>query len=198
MLSSIHPLGERGRHNRYVLTATAHVVAATTGGALTGAAAGLSGALITNAVDISTPVRLVLAGAVVLLAALIDSSRWTAPTSRRQVDERWLTVYRGVVYGAGYGWQLGLGVATIITTAAVHATVLLALLTGSIAGGALVGVVFGLVRGASVLTGARIGDTARLVSFHRRLESSAPAVSVATRAGLGALGIAALLAAASW
>ena len=40
MLSSIHPLGERGKGNRFGLTATAFVVGATLGGATTGAARG--------------------------------------------------------------------------------------------------------------------------------------------------------------
>jgi hypothetical protein len=31
------------------------------------------------------------------------------PSWQRQVDERWLTTYRGWVYGAGFGFQLGAG-----------------------------------------------------------------------------------------
>lgn len=34
------------------------------------------------------------------------------PGPARQVDEDWLARYRGWVYGAGFGTQLGLGVVT--------------------------------------------------------------------------------------
>ena len=43
MLSSIHPLGERGKGNRFGLTAGAFVVGSVLGGASTGAVAALVG-----------------------------------------------------------------------------------------------------------------------------------------------------------
>ena len=43
-----------------------------------------------------------------------------APGPRRQVNERWLDEYRGWVYGLGFGAQLGLGVTTVITSAATY------------------------------------------------------------------------------
>ena len=57
------------------------------------------------------------------------------PGPRRQVDERWLHRYRGWVYGAGFGVQLGLGVATVVTTSAVYVMLAAAVLTGTAAGG---------------------------------------------------------------
>ena len=54
---------------------------------------------------------------------LLDSGLlgWRLPTWHRQVDERWLGTYRGWVYGAGFGFQLGLGIATIIPAAVTYA-----------------------------------------------------------------------------
>ena len=52
------------------------------------------------------------------------------PGPRRQVDERWLDEYRGWVYGAGYGAQLGLGVTTVVSSAATYVALLAAFLTG--------------------------------------------------------------------
>ena len=48
----------------------------------------------------------------------------------RQVNEVWLDRYRSWVYGAGFGWQIGVGLATYIVTAAVYLTIALAALTG--------------------------------------------------------------------
>ena len=51
------------------------------------------------------------------------------PIHRRQVNERWLDQYRPWVYGAGFGWQIGTGLSTYITTAAVYLMVVLGALT---------------------------------------------------------------------
>ena len=62
-----------------------------------------------------------------LLAAalVVDVSplRRRLPTTRRQVNEDWMGRYRGWVYGGAFGAQLGSGVATIVTSAAVYAAV---------------------------------------------------------------------------
>ena len=42
------------------------------------------------------------------------------PPTRRQVNERWLDQFRLWVYGAGFGWQIGTGLATYVKTAAVY------------------------------------------------------------------------------
>ena len=103
------------------------------------------------------------------------------PTTKRQVDERWLTRYRGWVYGVGFGFQLGLGLVTVVTSAAIYATFAIALLTGSVGAGALIGLVFGLTRGASIFVAARVHDPAGLRRLHRNLADTAPAVA---RAGV--------------
>ena len=53
------------------------------------------------------------------------------PRHGRQVDRLWLDHYRSWVYGTGFGWQIGVGLATYIVTTAVYLTVLIAILTGS-------------------------------------------------------------------
>ncbi len=106
------------------------------------------------------------------------------PTHLRQVDERWLHRYRGWVYGLGFGAQLGVAVATVVTTSAVYLTILGEALAPSVLAGAVIGATFGGIRGASVLLAARI-DTPALLAFHRRLstlERPAWAVTLAGQA----------------
>src|SRR4249919_1505358 len=80
------------------------------------------------------------------LGALLERSGRAIPSWHRQVNEDWLTQYRGWVYGLGFGVQLGLGVVTIVTTAAVYLTWVAAFVSGSAAIGAAVGAAFGLAR----------------------------------------------------
>ena len=51
-----------------------------------------------------------------LLAAGVDTGAFGdwLPLVRRQVDDAWLARYRSWVYGGGFGWQIGVGVATYI------------------------------------------------------------------------------------
>src|SRR5687768_16280205 len=111
MLSSITPLGERGRDNRWWLTAAAYITGSIAGGAAMGATLGAFGGLIrwatagTDPFDGRLPVALL--AAVALLGVLVDLrvAGLRVPTINRQVDERWLDTYRGWVYGVGYGFQ---------------------------------------------------------------------------------------------
>ncbi|TML27281.1 MAG: hypothetical protein E6G30_07290 [Actinobacteria bacterium] len=154
MLASITPLGQRSRHSSWGVTVTAFVVASTvTGGAL-GAAAGWLGGLSAGG---HGQLRVWLLAGALAAGLLLDAGvrGLRPPSPRRQVNEDWMYEYRGWVYGAGFGAQLGLGVATIVSTAAVYVTFAAALLSGGALTGALVGACFGLVRGASILAGAR-------------------------------------------
>jgi sulfite exporter TauE/SafE len=153
MLTSITPLGERGRGNRYGVTMTAYVLGSVLGGSLTGALLGALGSLL----PLSSTTALVLAAVVCLVAAVADATG-RVPSYRRQVDEDWLTRYRGWVYGAGFGFQLGTGLVTIVTSALTYAALALALLTGSAAAGAAVGVAFALTRAVPAVA-ARGVDT---------------------------------------
>ncbi len=187
MLSSIHPLGERAKHNRYWLTATAFVVGALAGGAAVGAILGAAGTALATAVD--DRARLVGLAVVAVGAFLAEWRGIRLPAVRRQVDENWLQEFRGWVYGLGFGLQLGAGVATIITTAALYVALAASVAVGSIVGGVAVMATFGVVRGLSLLAGRRIETPERLVTFHRTLQSTAPAVH---RASTSVLAVAAL------
>jgi hypothetical protein len=184
MLASIHPLGERVRRNRWWLTATAHVLGSALGGTLAGTVLGLMGRLTLRA----APGRVWAVITACALAAAMDLSGRRPPWPvRRQVDDGWLPRYRGWVYGAGFGFQLGLGIVTIVTTAAVLAAWVLALLTASPVAGAGVGLAFGLSRGLPVLATAGVDTPGRLWSFQRRFQAGEAAARWATVASLGAL-----------
>ncbi len=172
MLSSIHPLGERAKGNRWSVTATAFVVGSVAGGLTLGAVAGSAGAVIGLDVDPSESAALAVAGAAIVLALAFDLRLFglRLPTTRRQVNVSWLNRYRGWVYGLGYGFQLGLGVVTVVNSAVIYAAPLIASATGSIAGGMAIGGVFGLVRGLAIIPGRRITTPERLREFHRRLD----------------------------
>lgn len=190
MLTSITPLGERGRGNRYAVTLTAYVVGALLGGATTGVVLGAIGSLL------PTLPALLLAGAACLAAALADLRGWL-PIGRRQVDEDWLTRYRGWVYGLGFGYQLGLGVVTIVTSAATIAVLALALLTQSVLGGLAAGLVFGGARAVPALLLGRAASHAELRSLAAGLERRAP-LAARTTAAAFAVGGAVLVAGAAW
>jgi MFS family permease len=175
MLASIHPLGERGRDSRWTVTMVAYVVGSLAGGALMGLVFGGAGAAVLG--WWSPPAAAVLAAAVVVVAAglLLDLGvgGLRLPTIHRQVDEDWLHRYRGWVYGVGFGFQLGLGVVTIVTTAAVYGLLVLAFLAGSVVGGVLIGATFGLVRALPLLTVARVHDPEGLHRLHRGMHERA-------------------------
>src|SRR6476660_2642583 len=153
MRGSITPLGERSRGRRWGITVTAFALAATAAGAAAGALLGAAGGLA----GISAATRMVLLGVAVAVAVAVDLvPGLRAPGPRRQVNEAWLYRYRGWVCGAGFGLQLGLGVTTIVSTAAVYATGAAAFLAGSVPAGALVGGAFGAARAATLLASGRV------------------------------------------
>ncbi len=154
MLASIHPLGERARGQRYAVTLTAYVVGSVLGAASFGLLLGELGSLIFDGG--AALARVIGLGVVALGAAGIEASGHRVPSWHRQVNEDWLSVYRGWVYGAAFGFQLGLGVVTIVTTAAVYLTWLGAGLSGDPVAGAAIGAVFGLARALPVAAGSRI------------------------------------------
>ena len=179
MLSSIHPLGERARSNRWWLTVSSFALGATAGGAALGAAAAAVGVLAGTAdwSDRARAVVVVVAGCAALLADM-SPRRWSPV--HRQVDERWLQTYRGWVYGVGYGAQLGVGLATIVVTATLYLVTVLAALTASIVAGAAIGATFGATRGATLLAGRGLTSPEQLRWFHRRLDRARSAASLGT------------------
>jgi MFS family permease len=192
MLTSITPLGERGRASRWSITATAYLLGSLLGGLAVGLLAGTFG----SALPLHRPGVAVAGAGVVavgaLLALLVETGRLPPPpTWRRQVDEDWLHRYRGWVYGLGYGTQLGFGLVTIVTSTSLYVVLLLAVLTGSPLLGAVVGGVFGLVRALPVLGLRRVHTTAQLTAAARRVEALAPTARRLTTATLTAVVIAA-------
>lgn len=183
MLTSITPLGERGRSQRWSVTITAYVLASLAGGATTGLVLGALGSLLP-----ALPV-LLLAGLGCLAAAAADLGPGRLPGGHRQVDEDWLTRYRGWVYGAGYGYQLGLGVVTVVTSAATYAMLGLMLLTRSPEAGLAVGVVFGAARCVPVLLLGRRHSHESIRLLARQIDERS---QLAGRVTVGALGVAGL------
>ena len=188
MLASITPLGERGRGASWHRTVTAYVVASTFGGAAVGTVLGAVGALVRIADSRWT---LAVGGTVALVAVALDLAG-RLPTLRRQVDETWLTRYRDWVYGAGFGFQLGVGATTIVSSAALYLTWVVELLTGSPALGAVVGAAFGLSRALPLLGTARIFTADGLRVAQRRWQGRLPAARRTTIAVQAAAGVAML------
>ncbi|MCC5953406.1 MAG: hypothetical protein JJU45_15040 [Acidimicrobiia bacterium] len=196
MLSSLTPLSERGRGHRWGATAAWFVAGAILGGAMLGAAAaGL--AAVVGAAGLTGSLTLVLFGAAALVAAASDArvGGVRLPGHTRQVNELWFGRYRAWVYGGGFGWQIGVGLATFITTAAVYVVVVAAVVSGSPPAAFGLCVVFGLVRGLAVLAGRRLVDPAALASFHRRFDALAEPSRRATAAVLAVVGVTAVVAA---
>jgi hypothetical protein len=179
MLTSITPLGERGRGNRYALTMTAYLVGSVLGGLATGALLGALGSLL----PLSTTAALVALAVVCLVAAVADATG-RVPSYRRQVDEDWLQRYRGWVYGGGFGFQLGAGVFTIVTSALTYAAMCAALLTGSVAGGAAVMTAFAVTRAVPAVLARGVDTPDALRDLAAWLERRLP---LARRASVGVL-----------
>jgi len=181
MLSSITPLGERSRGNRWWMTVLAYLVGSVLGGAVTGLVLGLLGVPLRRA-GLTGPTLAVVVAVLAAVALGFDAlaPRVRLPRWKRQVNEDWMAIYRGWVYGFGWGFQLGLGWATIVTAALIYLVFVLALLSGSVAFGLLIGVTFGLARGLVILAAAGVDDPERLVAFHRSLQRRAPVARVLT------------------
>lgn len=175
MLSSIHPLGERARGNRWIVTALWYTAASTAGGAVFGAITATILWPLAHALPASVTMIAVVLCCVAAVAGDLFARR-LPPGWHRQVNEDWLVRYRAWLYASGFGFQLGLAVATIITTYAVYAYIAMVALSGSPAAGALIGAVFGFTRAVPVLATGAIHRPQQLRTFHRRLHASAPAV----------------------
>ena len=116
MLSSITPLGERGRHNRFGVTATAFVVGAARGrhdagravsdGSARGCPSGRARSTRCSSSRSRSRVQ----------CSTRRACRRSSDKSTRTGSHR----YRGWVYGLGFGAQLGFGVVTVVTSAATY------------------------------------------------------------------------------
>jgi len=175
MLSTITPIGERGRNHRYASTATWFVLGAVLGGATLGAGMAVL-AVGVDALDLSASTAMGVAAVLtaVSIASDLQVGGFRLPSHARQVNETWLDQFRSWVYGGGFGWQIGVGLATYVTTAAVYLMIAMAALTGAPATAFAIGVAFGLVRGLAVLVGRHLTTPERLFALHRRLEELLP------------------------
>lgn len=182
MLASISPLGERTRGNRWGLTVAGYTVGSVAAAALLGLVLGAVGTVVAPGVS----ARWAMLTAVAAGSAVLDL--WgRVPTIHRQVDERWLTRYRGWVYGAGFGAQLGVGLVTVVTTATVYAWLVACVLAGSPAAGVVVGAAFGIARSLPLAATARDDSPDRVRATVRGLAaraSTARVVAVLASAGV--------------
>jgi sulfite exporter TauE/SafE len=191
MLSSIHPLGERVRGNRWAVTVALFTAASTIAGAAVGAALGAAGALVAAPGSRGALAAAAVAG-VAALALDASGRHRSLARPRRQVDETWLTAYRRWVYAAGWGAQLGSGVLTVVPAALGWLVLALAALSASPSHGAAVVGLFGLVRGLTLLSAARVSDPVLLRAFHAAMAARS---SDAHRLAVGADALVALVAA---
>jgi len=178
MLSTITPFSERAKGHSYRATSTWFVAGATAGGASLGLLMAVS-ALVVGAFHPSETVIGMVALTASVVAAVSDMGvgGFHLPFHRRQVNERWLDQFRPSVYGLGFGWQIGTGLATYITTSAVYLMIVLGALTGRPVVALAVGVSFGLLRGTAVLLTRRVTDPTGLRDFHRRFFEAGPVVA---------------------
>lgn len=190
MLSSIHPLGERARQNRWGLTVGSFTIGAMASGALTGSLAGLVGSLTLD--EMSADTALWITAGVAISAAILDLSGVTAPGPKRQVNETWIGAFRGWVYGGAFGLELGVGTLTYVVTWGVYAMYAAAVLTASPLAGALIGALFGLGRASTLLVAGYVDRPSRLTSFNRALSKAGPSVRRGSSVALAGLGVAAL------
>src|SRR3954470_15244923 len=165
MLTSISPFGERARGQRWGTTVTAYVVASAFGGAFVGGALGLLGAATLGSLATTPALLAVAALALVGLALDLGTAGLRVPTTRRQVDENWLTAYRGWAYGAGYGVQLGAAFTTIVAGSITYVAFACALLSASVLTGIAIGATFGVVRALPQLLSRSATDPTKLRGF---------------------------------
>lgn len=162
MMGSITPLGQRARGYRFWPTATAYVASSAVAGLLVGAILGVVGLPLAPALSWSARIGILVAVTALGLAADLRLGGLRLPTVHRQVNEEWMLRYRGPVYGAGFGFQLGLGVVTIVTTSAIYATLVAELLAGDVLVAALIGLAFGTARALPMLAVAGVREPRQL------------------------------------
>ncbi len=174
MLSSIHPLGERSRNNRWPVTVGAFTLGSVGAASAVGATLGAVGSFF----DSPGWVLLAMVG----VAGVLDLMGVDPPGPERQVNERWIDTYRGTVYGFGFGAQLGAGLATFVVSWGMYAVLAAELLSGSMFGGAAIGAAFGLARAVMPLASGWVDRPSRLTAFHIQLARLARPVHLSAAA----------------
>lgn len=195
MLSSIHPLGERTRNNRWSTTVASFTLGAVGTAAAVGVLLGWAGSRL---IDLHAGTTIAAMGAIALTAGALDTFGVPAPGPERQVNEHWIGSYRGWVYGGAFGVQLGTGLSTYVVTWGVYATLAMELLSGSGLGGAVIGGVFGLGRSVGLLVAGRIDRASRLTTFHDRMARLGPVMTIVSGYGVIVLGVVFIAGAFLW
>lgn len=182
MLSSITPVGEVSRSQRWAVTITAFTIGSALGGAGLGLSAGVVGAWWNPSAR--TGLAVVALGAAA--AAISDLVAWTPPSLRRQVDRTWMTRFRGWVYGVGYGLQLGCALVTYISSWATWLMVVAMVVVADIRWAVAMGTLHGLGRAASLWTTMGLDTPDAIRRHHRRLQGWYPSARAASIALLAA------------
>lgn len=186
MLTSITPLGERGRGQRWGVTATALTIGHLAGGAVLGGALAVGSVARRARWEPSTMSMALLIAAIGIVAAAGDLRGVRLP-GRRQVDERWMTTFRGWVYGLGFGVQLGMGVVTVVNTWLLVAMIGAGLLLDPLSACGI-GVGYGAVRALMTLPVGRVRSVEQLKRVHRGLDRFERAAGYGTMAVVTAVG----------
>lgn len=177
MLSSITPLGQRGRGMSWGRTVFSFWIGATVAATGLFTIAGVVGGLA-GFDQVDPWVYLV----VVVAAAALDLRGVRPPGPHRQVDEGWLGRYRDWVVGLGFGGQLGLGFMTIVPSWGYWAVLVVAAAMG-LPWAALIGVGFGVGRSLLLLAARRVGSPNALADMMRRFTGAESAARRLTVAG---------------
>jgi hypothetical protein len=190
MLSVITPLQEQGRGNRFRTTAIWFLLGAALGGAVLG---GLMAILAEgwSRLGAGDGMALTVTSLGALLAVISDGRLFgfQLPGHDRQVNERWLDQYRSWVYGAGFGFQIGVGLATYIMTAGLYLLIVVAAVGASTSGALIIGAVFGIVRGLAVFAAGDVTTLESLHDLHRRFERWRQPVRKLTIAVIALVGV---------
>jgi len=181
MLSSITPLGQRGRRGSWLTTVIAFWVGALVTGGIVFGSLGVIGDLL--GITKTNPWYSLT---ILLAAALLDWSGIRPPGPHRQVDEDWLGRYRDWVVGLGFGSQLGAGFATIIPSFGTWALYLIALGAG-VQAALAIGVGFGLGRSLLLLSTRRVRSPSVLAETMKSFSGAEGRVRWASIIGYGAV-----------
>jgi hypothetical protein len=184
MLSSITPLTEVGRGHRYWATVSWFVLGSILGGLTLGVAAALGAIAVAGlGMSVTGSAAVVLVAGLVTLASDLGLAGFRLPANPRQVERTWLDRYRPWVYGLGFGWQLGVGVATYVMSASIYLMVIAAAATGEPWLALTIVTLFGLLRGLAILPAATVRTPVDLGRLHRRIERLRPVSRVVAIAG---------------
>jgi hypothetical protein len=181
MLSSITPLGQRGRGGSWLRTVIAFWVGAVAAGVVIFGSLGLVG----SALDVGS-LNPWYSLTILITAALLDWRGVRPPGLHRQVDEDWLGRYRDWVVGLGFGAQLGSGFATIIPSFGTWALYLIALGAG-VPAAVAIGFGFGVGRSLLLLSTRRVRSPSVLAATMRAFSGAEGRVRWASIAGYAAV-----------